>query len=172
MNDRIWVAGENCDLILKHPAHESLPLIGYRTPADSLGPRIRIHYEVYWPDESETQTEPIEIRHLWFTVLVADPMLCPDGSWYPYSSREVRSRLNAILLEKKNIRLTTSAGTITGLYGTDHVVIDTIYAGAHTLEIHLSTQVLSDLPAVPIDMWLDEVGVESSAWGVAIWRAE
>ncbi len=87
MNDRIWVAGENCDLILKHPAHESLPLIGYRTPADALGPRIRIHYEVYWPDESETQTEPIEIRHLWFTVLVADPMLCPDGSWYPYSSQ-------------------------------------------------------------------------------------
>ena len=170
MNATVWIPGENCDAILKHPLHESLPLVCYRTPADALGPRIRIHYEVYWPDADSTAQQPVEVRHLWLTVLAADPILCPDGSWYPFKPDEIRRRLNAILLEKQDIRLSTQAGTITGLYGEDHVVIDTIYQQAHTLEIHLSTRMLNDLPVNPLNMWLDDPEVSSTVWGTAVWN--
>ncbi len=165
-----WEPGKNCDLVLKHPDHESLPLVCYRQPRDPLGPRVRIHYEVYWPDDLAESREPVEVRHLWFTVLAADPMVAPDGSWFPFSVQEIRTRLNDILLKKQNIRLTTTAGTIRGLYSDNHVVIDTVYPSGHTLEIHLSTRLLHDLPAVPLNMWLDEADVSSTTWGTAIWQ--
>ncbi len=171
MNEPVWVPGENCDVILKHPAHADLPLVLYRRPADSLGPRVRIHYEVYWPEGTAETEEPVEVRHLWFTALVADSILCPDGSWYPLELSEVRSRLNTILLEKSDIRLTTTAGTIQGLYGEDHVVIDTIYPAAHTLEIHLSTRILTDIPVEPaVSLWLADPADRSSLWGTALWK--
>ncbi len=168
--DPSWIPGENCDIILRHPQHADLPLILYRTPADPVGPRVRIHYEVYWPADTTQTTEPVEVRHLWFTVLVTDDMLCPDGSWYPLTPAEVRTKLNAILLEKANIRLTTRESTIQGLYGEDHVVIDTIYQSAHTLEIHLTTRVLIDIPPESGgSMWLANAADLSSVWNTAGW---
>jgi hypothetical protein len=169
MTEAIWIPGVNCDVILKHRNHADLPLILHKIPSDLDGPRVRIHYEVYWPDSNSVNLEPIEVRHLWFTVLIADRMLCPDGSWYMLSSNEIQKRLNAILLEKTNIRLTTRTGTIQGLCCEEHAVIHTIYQQAEKLEIHLTTRVMVDIPLESTEsLWLETEELRST-WGAAIW---
>lgn len=171
----VWKPGENCDVILSHYKHEPIPLVCYRIQSDPLGPRVRIHFETYWPDDADVSraTQPKTVRHLWFTVLSADDVLCPDGGWYPYSPAELCSRINAILLELTDIVLYTQTGIISGLYCDEHAVIDTIYQSSHTIEINLTTRSLKDIPIGPAqqNMWLPQgVRAPVSTWGSAKWK--
>ena len=104
------------------------------------------------------------------TALLAVPLLAPDGSWFPIAAEEFRERLRAILLEKQDIQLITRAGRIRGLFGDDHVVINSIYPEVETFEIHLSTRTLCDLPLHPQRMWLDDPAAGGSLWGEAVWQ--
>lgn len=168
-----WRPGENCDVILQHGAHEPIPLVCYRIPSDPIGPRVKIHFETYWGDDGVSRSSrPVTVRYLWFTVLIADDVLCPNGRRYPFSPAEVRRRINDILHELTDITLYTQAGAITGLYCTEHAVIDTVYQHAHTLEIWLSTRSLKDIPigAESVNTWLpDDFLFGNSCWGKNTW---
>ena len=175
MNNDEWIPGENCDVILAHYKHQPVPLICYRIQSDPVGPRVRIHFETYWPEGEEVSrdTEPKTVRHLWFTVLSAEEMLCPDGGWYPFPPEEIKSRINEILLELTDIILYTRSGIISGLYCDEHAIIETVYQSARTLEINLTTRNLSDIPVGPAqqDTWLPKgVITPLSVWGTAKWR--
>ena len=50
MNSEMWIPGENCDVILTHYKHDPIPLVCYRIQSDAIGPRVRIHFETYWPE--------------------------------------------------------------------------------------------------------------------------
>ena len=170
-----WIAGENCDVILTHYAHEPIPLICWRIQSDNIGPRVRIHFETYWPtnEDISRDTTARTVRHLWFTALAADEMLCPDGGWYPLSAALVKQRINAILKERTDICLYTQSGIISGLYCDEHAIIDTIYQEAHTIEINLTTLNLTDIPIGPeaSNMWLPASVLEPySTWGTAVWQ--
>ena len=170
-----WIPGENCDVILTHYRHEPIPLVCSRIQSDPIGPRVRIHFETYWPEDKPVsrETEAKTVRHLWFTAICADEILCPDGGWYPFTPGEIRKRINGILLEKTDICLYTQAGIIIGLYCDEHAVIDTIYQNAHTLEINLTTLSLKDIPVGPeaSDLWLPEGALNAfSVWGTAVWK--
>ena len=145
-----WTPGENCDVILTHYAHEPIPLVCYRIQSDPIGPRVRIHFETYWPTTNVTRDEkPTTVRHLWFTILSAEEILCPDGGWYPYTPQQIKKAVNDILHELTDICLYTQSGIITGLYCDEHAIIDTIYQNAHTIEVNLTTRNLKDIPIGP-----------------------
>lgn len=170
-----WIPGENCDVILAHYKHEPIPLVCYRIQSDPIGPRVRIHFETYWPEGEDISrdTDPATVRHLWFTILIADEILCPDGGWYPYTPVQVRKAVNDILHELTDISLYTQSGIIIGLYCDEHAVIDTIYQNSHTIEINLTTRNLKDIPIGPeqADTWLpDGVLDPYSMWGTAVWK--
>ena len=167
-----WQPGINCDCVLRHPLHADLPLICADAGGRFPGGRVRIHYEVYRLNDEHGSETVSEIRHLWVTALLADPLLAPDGSWYPLPKDEFRERLRAILLEKQDIQLVTRAGRIRGLFGKDHVVIHSVYPQSETFEIHLSTRALRDLPLHPQHMWLDDPAAGGSLWGDAVWQVE
>ena len=175
MSDEItWIPGVNCDVILQHYKHDPIPLVCYRIQSDPIGPRVRIHFETYWPNDNVSRdVEPATVRHLWFTVLTADEVLCPDGGWYPFEPEVIRKRINDILLELTDINLYTQAGIISGLYCDEHAVINTIYQSAQTLEINLTTRSLKDVPIGPAqaDTWLPDGTLDPvSTWGTAIWK--
>lgn len=175
MNETIqWEPGVNCDVILSHSKHEPIPLVCYRIQSDPIGPRVRIHFETYCPEGNVSrETEPAPIRHLWFTVLTADEILCPNGDWYPYKPDEIRKRINDILLELTDITLYTQAGIISGLYCDEHALINTIYQNSQTLEINLSTKSLRDIPIGPgqADIWLPQGILDPrSKWDRAVWQ--
>ena len=174
----LWKAGENCDVILSHPNHEALPLVCYRIPSDSIGPRVKIHFETYWSTDNYNQEiisrdqTPATVRYLWFTIIVSDEILCPDGGWYPYTALQIRKRLNDILLELTDIQLQTQEGLICGLYCDEHAIINTIYQQSQTVEIYLSTRSLSDIPITEgASIWLpDSMYNPTSLWGIAEWK--
>ena len=180
MTETVWVPGENCDVMLGHYGHELVPLVCYRTPADPLGPRVRLHFETYWPSDVNSgesiisrDVTPSTVRCLFFTVLADDYMLCPDGGEYSYSADQIRQKLNAIMLELTDIDLYTQSGIISGLYCTDHAMIETIYQQAHTLEINLSTRNLKDIPIGPgqVDLWLPSNTYQPySRWNTSHWK--
>lgn len=170
-----YIPGETCDVILTHYKHEPVPLVCYRIQSDPIGPRVRIHFETYWPEGEDIgrETVPTTVRHLWFYILSAEEMLCPDGSWYELSPAEVRRRVNDILNEKTDICLYTQSGIISGLYSDEHAIIDTIYQNAHTIEVNLTTKELHDIPIGPAqaDTWLPMGILEPySTWGSAVWK--
>ncbi len=172
-----YLPGKNCDLILKHKNHADLPLVCFRIDADDVGPRVKIHYETYWPDNitDVTKYEPSKVRYLWFTVLISDEIIAPDGGWFELSAAEIRQQLHDILAENTNISLETQAGTIQGLYSTDHAIIDTIYQENQTVEIYLTTRNMIDYPAAPEvvrNIWLLDNVAEpaASCWGDAVWK--
>lgn len=165
-----WLPGINCDCILRHALHPDLPMICAEAGGKFPGGRVRIHYEVYRSEDGSGTESVSEIRHLWLTALLAEPLLAPDGSWYPINTQEFRQRLRAILLEKQDIQLITRAGRIRGLFGNDHVVINSIYPEVETFEIHLSTRALRDLPLHPQHMWLDDPAAGGSLWDEAVWQ--
>ncbi len=164
-----WTPGENCDVILTHYAHEPIPLVCYRIQSDPIGPRVRIHFETYWPTTNVTRDEkPTTVRHLWFTILSAEEILCPDGGWYPYTPQQIKKAVNDILHELTDICLYTQSGIITGLYCDEHAIIDTIYQNAHTIEVNLTTRNLKDIPIGPEQesTWLPAGVLDPySAWG-------
>lgn len=173
MTEILWHPGETCDVIIGHYKHGDLPLICYRIQSDPIGPRVRIHYETYWAGDVGREEDKNSVRHLWFTALVDDGILCPDGGWYPLDPETVKIKLNEILLERTDIYLYTQSGIITGLYCDEHAVIDTIYQGAHTIEINLTTRNLRDIPIGPggANIWMpDGIVHEYSAWGVSKWQ--
>lgn len=172
-----WVPGENCDVILQHYKHEPIPLVCHRIQSDPIGPRVRIHFETYWPanvlPSRDNADKATKVRHLWFTVLTSDEVLCPDGGWYPFSPYEIRRRLNNILQETTDINLYTQAGIISGLYCDEHAIINTIYQDAQTLEINLTTRELKDIPIGPEqeNTWLPLGTLRPySTWGAAVWQ--
>ena len=171
MNDMTaFTPGENCDVILQHYAHEPIPLVCYRIQSDPIGPRVRIHFETYWPEGEDIgrETQPTTVRHLWFTILIGDEVLCPDGGWYPYTPSQVRRAVNDILHELTDINLYTQSGIISGLYCDEHAIIDTIYQNAHIIEVNLTTRNLKDTPIGPeqADTWLPEGVLDPYAvWG-------
>jgi len=174
-----WVPGENCDVILSHYKHDPIPLVGYRIQSDAIGPRVKIHFETYWPTTDEAgpsisrDETPVTVRHLWFTVITADEVLCPDGGWYPFTPYEIRKRINAILNEHTDIILYTQSGIISGLFCDNHAIINTIYQESQTLEINLTTRSLKDIPLGPeqADTWLPLGVLEPvSTWGTAVWK--
>lgn len=170
-----WVPGVNCDVILSHYAHEPIPLVCYRIQSDPIGPRVKIHFETFWPDNvtPSRDEKPAKVRHLWFTIVTAEEVLCPDGGWYPFSPAEIRRRVNDILQETTDILLYTQAGIISGLYSDEHSIIDTIYQSAQTLEINLTTRNMKDIPIGPAqeDTWLPMGVIEPvSVWGQAKWK--
>ena len=173
-----WTPGENCDVILTHYAHEPIPLVCYRIQSDPIGPRVRIHFETYWPTTNVTRDEkPTTVRHLWFTILSAEEILCPDGGWYPYTPQQIKKAVNDILHELTDICLYTQSGIITGLYCDEHAIIDTIYQNAHTIEVNLTTRNLKDIPIGPEQesTWLPAGVLDPySAWGLherqSIWK--
>ena len=169
-----WIPGENCDVILTHYKHYPIPLICYRIQSDPIGPRVKIHFETYWPTTNISREEnPTTVRHLWFTILTSDEVLCPDGGWYPLTPNEVRKAVNDILHELTDINLYTQAGIISGLFCNDHAMIDTIYQSAHTMEINLTTKNLKDIPIGPDqeNTWLPSGVINPySTWGTAIWK--
>lgn len=173
-DDIHWVPGVNCDVILQHYKHDPIPLVCYRIQSDNIGPRVRIHFETYWPNNNISRDEePTKVRHLWFTVITADEVLCPDGGWYPFSPYEIRKRINDILMELTDISLYTQAGIISGLYCDEHAIINTIYQSSQTLEINLTTRSLKDIPIGPEqeDTWLPIGALDpASTWGTAVWK--
>ena len=59
-----WIPGENCDVILTHYRHEPIPLVCWRIQSDPIGPRVRIHFETYWPSDEDVSrdTTPKTVR--------------------------------------------------------------------------------------------------------------
>lgn len=169
-----WIPGDNCDVILSHYKHGDQPLIGYRIPSDPIGPRVKVHYETYWknPSAAGRDEDRTTIRYLWFTALIDDDILCPDGGWFPFNAAETRQKVQDILNEQTDIMIYTSDGCIYGLYTTEHAIIDTVYQGAHTVEVYLSTRELKDIPYTPgsANMWLPHGFYNPpSTWGSAKW---
>ena len=177
------IPGETCDVILSHYNHDPIPLVCYRIPSDPIGPRVKIHFETYWPQTDNggyvvsRDSEPVKVRHLWFTINLAEEILCPDGGWYEYTPAEVRKAVSEILHEGTDINLYTQTGIISGLYCDDHSIIDTIYQSAHTIEVNLTTRSLKDTPIGPEQActWLPDGIIDPySVWGaherVAYWK--
>lgn len=166
--------GVDCHILLTHAAVNGGRPVGfllYCKPADPYGPKVSIHYESYANALGNTD----DIRHLWFTVILSENLVNPDGSFHTDSAASMRTHLIDILMQHADITLQTSAGIIPGLRSSGHVMIHDLYPGIETIECNLTTESMCfnavDPSRYADSLWVDELtyaGVMD--WNNSYWR--
>lgn len=171
--------GKDCDITLTHPDVNGGNPVGFllynlapaqRQAGKAYGPSVKIHYESYNQATGQIQ----DVRHLWFTVLIADQALNPDGSPHAQTAAVARAHLINILMQHSQITLTTPAGSIAGLYSNDHVMIQNIFPYFDTVEVHLTTRSAHFAPVDPTlyfnSLWAAEDYTGIMTWDNSYWR--
>jgi hypothetical protein len=166
------IVGQNCDLALFHAEvddGEPLGLIAEAQP--KYGPPVAVHWEVY----SQATGEISEVRHLWVTVMIADDLVNPNGSRHEQTGTETYGKLVEIVTKNRGIGLITRLGAMTGLKSSGHVMIQRIFPGLQTIEIHLTTRLTNFAPVDPTryveSRWVDEDAYQGGMhWGNSYWR--
>jgi len=148
--------GVDCDIYLQHADVNDGDPVGfllYRKKTADYGPEVQVHYESY----TDTLGGTDDIRHLWFTVVLANDLINPDGSFHQETALFMRNALIDILMKHSEITLNTPAGLITGLKSSGHVMIHSIFPGWDTIECNLTTDSVNYAP-------VDSVYYEASFW--------
>ena len=168
------VPGADCDIALSHPAVRAGEPVGFillRRPGESYGPAVRLHVESYTSALGQAE----DVRHLWFTILLAEGALNPDGSAPARSPAELRALLLELVMQHRDILLHTPAGLITGLAVGGQVLIHHLRPLMETVEVHLTTRLAHFAPLDPArfaaSLWQDALtyGGEMT-WDNSYWR--
>jgi hypothetical protein len=166
------IVGSNCDVALFHPEVDGGEPVGLLCEAKvKYGPPVTVHWEAY----SEADGTISEVRHLWFTALIADDLVNPDGSKHAETGVEMYAKLVEIVMKHKGIGLITQLGAITGLKSSSHVMIQNIYPALQTVLVNLSTRQNNFAPVDPAryvsSMWVDkDTYVGAQHWNNSYWR--
>ncbi len=167
------IPGRDCDIALSHAAVQAGEPVGFvllRRASDDYGPAVRVHVESYTSALGEAQ----DVRHLWFTVLLAQDALNPDGSPPARTPAELRALLMEIVLQHRDIILHTPAGLITGLAAGGQVMIHHLRPQVETVEVHLTTRLNHFAPLDPArfaaSLWQDAAYCGEMHWDNSYWR--
>ncbi len=168
------IPGADCDIALSHAAVRAGAPVGFsllRRPGEAYGPAVRVHLESYTSPLGEAQ----DVRHLWFTILLAEGALNPDGSAPANSPAELRALLMEIVQQHRDILLHTPAGLITGLAVGGQVLIHHLRPLMETVEVHLTTRLAHFAPLDPArfaaSLWQDESAYSGEmTWDNSYWR--
>ncbi|NMB88636.1 MAG: hypothetical protein GYA17_09765 [Chloroflexi bacterium] len=164
--------GVDCDVALFHSQVDGGEPYGFLLePRKDWGPVVSIHREAY----ANALGAMEDVTHLWFTVLLADDLLNPDGSRHSATAASMYSRLVQILLQHSDIGLMYRSGILTGLTSGGHIMIETIYPAAATVTVQLSSRGGYFAPP-PTGVYLDSKWVDEDSytgernWGNSYWR--
>lgn len=164
--------GVDCDIALFHAEIDDGVPYGFILERRRDGePVINIHREAY-PDPMGRM---LDVAHLWFTVLIANDLVNPDGSRHSAAAEEMYTRLMALLLKHSGIGLITRLGVIAGLRSAGHIMIENLYPRAATITVQLTT-LENAFPPAPRQVYLDSLWVDETSyagirnWGNSYWR--
>jgi len=166
------IVGKNCDVALFHPDVNGGQPVGFICEAKvKYGPPVTVHWEAY----SEWDNSVSDVRHLWFTVLIGDDLVNPDGSKHEAGAEETYLKLVEIITRHSGIGMINRLGAITGLKSSGHVLIQNIYPALQTVEVHLTTRLTNFAPVDPAryveSKWVDaSMVVGAQHWGNSYWR--
>ncbi len=176
-----YTIGVDCDLTLSHPLVDGGAEFGFLLynlapgqvlPKSAYGPPIKIHYEAY----NDALGIPHDVRHLWFVIVIANGLLNPDGSPHADSAAVMRAKiLELCQYHDSNLTLNTPSGLVTGLNTLDNILIDTIYPGMETIEVHLTSSTFVFASPDPI-AWFNSFWVDLATytgprtWNNSYWR--
>jgi hypothetical protein len=166
------IVGVNCDVALFHPEVDAGEPYGFLCEAKvKYGPPVTVHWEAY----SEADGTISEVRHMWFTVLIADDLINPDGSKHADTGADMYAKLIEIAMKHRDIGVVTKIGAMTGLKSSGHVMIQNIYPDIQTVVLNLTTRLTNFQPVDP-GRYMDSKWVDSTTyvgtmhWGNSYWR--
>ncbi len=166
--------GADCDVMLAHPEVDAGQPYGFlvEPKSERYGPVVQVHWEKYTnPDGSLN-----DVRHLWFTVMLADNLMNPDGSYHQATAAEMYAKLIELLTQPDQIALVTRMGAIAGLASTGHVMEQQIYPEVILVVCQLTTKT-SVFQPVNYDYYMRSVWVDEDTdagemnWGNSYWRS-
>lgn len=168
------IVGKNCDVALFHPSVDGGQPVGLICEArGKYGPQVSVHWEAY----SEWDNRISDVRHLWFTALISDDLVNPDGSKHAEPAESAYLKLVEIITRHTGIGMINRLGVITGLKSSGYVMIQNIYPGLQTVEVHLTTRLTNFAPVDPV-RYVQSVWVNSDSyhlgvmhWGNSYWRS-
>ncbi len=165
--------GVDCDLALFHTGVAAGAPYGFILERRQEGePVINIQRQA----EPDAMGRMQDVAHLWFTVLIADDLLNPDGSRHGAPAAEMYARLSEILLQHHGIGLVTRLGVMADLHATGPLMIENLFPAAASVTVQLTTQA-NAFPPAPRSIYLDSIWVDESSyagvrnWGNSYWRA-
>jgi len=165
--------GVDCDIQLFH-AHvdsgEPYPFI-LEARHPTYGPTLQIHHNVTQDETGAYEDE----RQVWFSVMIADDLVNPDGSKHADTATNMQSKLLQIILEHTEIGVVSHNGVITGLRTTGLVYIENVFSNLVIIDCQLTTSLNNFAPIPYADyvdsLWVDELTYSGSRnWDNSYWR--
>jgi hypothetical protein len=160
-----YTLGVNCHLTLQHDSVNLGAPYGFILHPDSAneksGPAVSIQKSI--------DSDGGIIVRVFFSVLLADGLVNPDGSRHADSRADMYAMILAYLAEDNNLTLTCPAGIVSNLCSLGHVSTEHHY-GDHSLIICQLTDLAVYYPPAPPALFNISVWDGTLTWSTSYWR--
>lgn len=160
-----YILGTNCHLTLQHAAVNAGVPYGFilepdtRSPKD--GPAVSIQKEI---DSTGTVNDRV-----FFSVILADVLINPDGSGHADSRASMYAMLLNFLAHLSGITLVCSAGVLSGLCAVGHVSTEMHY-GDHSIVVCQFTDLGVYFPPADPVVFNASIWDGTLTWATSYWR--
>ena len=159
------VLGSDCHLILQHPlVNTNLP-IGFLLQPDPRSPNAGPVVQL----QRETASDGSSTSKVYFTVILADNLVNPDGTLHAQTKAQMYSAIVQFLEQVSNILLEFGGGWLTNLAALGHVSTELHYGDYSLVSCQFTNQAAYYPAADPVKFYAS-IWDGTLTWATSYWR--
>jgi hypothetical protein len=157
-----YTLGGNCHLTLSHLDIDAGAPYGFMVSIDKIKAEgIRVNREVI--------SDGTTLLWIYFDILTADRLICPDGSFCVNTKSQMDAKLQQFLMKTSGLILSTPAGSYLGLCALGFTA-DERHSPLKSIWKCQLNNIGYYWPPVPNDVLLLSVWDGTLTWGTSYWR--
>ena len=157
--------GADCHLILQHPLVNSNLPIGFLLQPDPRSPNAGPVVQL----QRETASDGSSTSKVYFTVILADNLVNPDGTLHTQTKAQMYSAIVQFLEQVSNILLEFGGGWLTNLAALGHVSTELHYGDYSLVSCQFTNQAAYYPAADPVKFYAS-IWDGTLTWATSYWR--
>ncbi len=157
--------GKDCNLVLNHPSVNGGADVGFLLQPDprspNAGPVVQLQREI--------DTDGNSVSKVYFTVVMADGLVNPDGTVHAESRATMYAFLIQFLQQADRITLGFASGWIPGLDALGHVSTEMHYGDFSLVSCQFTDNAIYFPPADPV-LFYASAWDGALTWATSYWR--
>jgi hypothetical protein len=157
--------GKDCHLVLQHPAINAGDPLGFLLQPDPSNPNAGPVVQL----QRETDSTGQSTSKVFFTVILADNLVNPDGTLHSEDRETMYALLVQYLQQPDSILLGFGGGWITGLEAIGHVSTEMHYGDYSLIACQFTNKTAYFPPADPVAFYAS-IWDGTLTWATSYWR--